>query len=140
MKMMPILWNLIFALILLTTRLNAAVDPEIIAIIESSNNPKAFNAKSNAYGLMQITPICLKHFNQVHGTNHSLNELFDENFNKQVGIWYLDWLSKRCDSDREVLISYNWGYSNRKSKTLPNETKNYLLKYEELKKKRAINN
>ena len=35
-----------------------AVDMSIIATIESSNNPAAYNERTNATGLYQITPIC----------------------------------------------------------------------------------
>ena len=112
----------------------AQINPEIIATIESSNNPKAFNAMSGARGLMQITPICLKHYNQVHKTSHSVEELFDAEFNKRVGTWYLKWLASKCDSDREVLISYNRGFKYRKDSWQPSETTQYLAKYQRLLK------
>jgi len=41
------------------------IDMDAIATIESSNNPKAFNEQSGARGLYQITPLCLKHYNQA---------------------------------------------------------------------------
>ena len=44
----------------------AEVDLTIIAQIESSGNPNAYNKSSGAIGLMQITPICLEEFNNLY--------------------------------------------------------------------------
>lgn len=123
---------------------NASINPTIIVEIESSNNPNAYNARSGARGLFQITPICLKHFNDVHGTSYSSEDLFQPLVNEKIALWYLDWLSKRCATDEEVLISYNFGYGNmQKWKVgkiqLPQETKEYLLKYYRLEKRKAAN-
>ena len=104
----------------------------VIAEIESSNNPKAFNARSGARGLFQITPICLKHFNNVHGSSYASEDLFQPLINKRIAVWYIGWLEKRCSSDREVLISYNRGFKYRKDSWQPKETRNYLLRYQAL--------
>lgn len=124
-------------MLIVTSNAYASVNPAIIAEIESSGNPKAYNTRTTATGLYQITPICLRHFNDVHYTNFSMGELFDPKLNTKIASWYLDWLKNRCSTDEEVLISYNFGYGNmRKWKTgkiqLPQETKNYLLKYKKL--------
>ena len=85
---------------------------------------------------MQITPILLKHFNNVHRSSYSCEDLFQPLINKRIGEWYLHWLEKRCKNDREVLISYNYGFKHRKDKRLPKETENYLGRYETLLRKR----
>lgn len=118
----------------------AKIDLNIIQEIESHGNPKAFNKRSGARGLYQITPICLKHFNSVHGTDYSLEMLFDVEINTKIAKWYISWLEERCDSDKEVLIAYNFGLKNMRrwkagEKQLPKETSDYLIKYEKGKLK-----
>lgn len=110
----------------------ASIDVEKIIQIESGGNHLAYNSKSGARGLFQITPICLKHYNIVNNTHITKADLFDPKINRQVGEWYFKWLEKHCKTDREVLISYNYGYSHRKDKVLPKETSDYIKKYYEL--------
>lgn len=131
------------------------INMSVVAEIESSNNPKAYNEKSQARGLFQITPIALRHYNET--SNYHLlglvedDELFDPNINRKVASWYLNWLYDRTWTVRDTLIAYNWGIGNwrkwriRKDTlysantkglefytTLPKETQDYLKKYEEL--------
>lgn len=114
-----------------------AVDMNKIKMIESSNNPKAFNKSSNARGLYQITPIVLKEYNNFRKTNHSLKDLFNPTINKKIANWYMfvriPQLLKhygKPDTITNRLISYNAGiaYVVHK-KPLPKETINYLKKY-----------
>lgn len=107
--------------------------------IESSGNPFAFNKRSKARGLYQITPICLKEWNNFHpNKQYSKQDLFNPVINKQIAQWYLN---KRIPqmlkyyghevNIRNVLVSYNAGISYVvNNKPLPKETKNYLIKYE----------
>jgi len=116
---------------------SAQVSIQKIIQIESSGNPKAFNKHSKARGLMQITPICLKHYNYRHDTNIKEEDLFDPKINITVGSWYLYWLGLCFDTDDKVLVGYNWGYRyalewNGDVNKLPKETRNYLKKYKEL--------
>ena len=54
------------------------VNYDAIAQIESSGNPKAFNKKSKARGLLQITPIALADWNQMNPKQtYSEKDLFD---------------------------------------------------------------
>lgn len=47
-------------------------------MIESSNNPKAFNKKENAAGIIQIRPIMLKEINSLFGyEKYSLEDRWD---------------------------------------------------------------
>lgn len=113
------------------------VDMEAIKNIESGGNPLAFNSRSKAIGLYQITPICLKHYNTVNKASVKPAELFNADINTKVSVWYFGWLKGRCSSITEVLIAYNWGLRNMRRwngnlKTLPKETRNYLLKYRKL--------
>ena len=125
------------------------VDMEALAMIESSNNPKAYNARSQARGLYQITPIVLKHWNQTHGDSAMVEDLFVPKENTMIANWYLNWLYDRCLTVKDTLISYNWGIGHwrrwRKAIDkfpptkeelelygLPKETQDYLDKYEKL--------
>jgi soluble lytic murein transglycosylase-like protein len=109
----------------------------IVLEIESNGNPRAYNKRTEARGLYQITPICLRHYNDVHRSSFTGEDLFQPLINKRIAVWYIHWLEKRCSSDREVLISYNYGFKHRKDKVLTLETRNYLLKYQKIERARA---
>lgn len=110
------------------------VNMEAIAQIESSNNPKAVS-KDGSVGLYQITPICLKHFNQANqgkdkgfyrfgglDENGNSNMHYDGDFtmddmkfpaySEQVANWYMNWLFDRCWSVKDTIIAWNWGIGN----------------------------
>ena len=120
--------------------LKAEVNPILVQQIESNGNPKAFNRSSGARGLFQITPICLKHYNSVHRSSYSVQDLWRADVNTQVGTWYLRWLASKTKNDDEVLIAYNGGIGNLRKwngsfQSLPLETRKYLTKYHKLEKK-----
>lgn len=111
----------------------------IIKQIESSGNPKAYNKYSKARGLYQITPICLKEWNNYHPTEqYKVEDLFVASVNERIANWYLhDRIPKmlryykREASVRNILIAYNAGIQYVVSgKPIPTETRNYLIKYE----------
>ena len=121
-----------------------------IIIIESSGNPLAYNERSKARGLCQITPIVLKEWNNFHAKEkHSEGDLFQPAVNKKIASWYLN---KRIpqmlkhyglqDTVSNRLIAYNWGIGRLKTwydrggfaNHLPKETKDYLEKYRKLTK------
>jgi hypothetical protein len=112
------------------------IDMNRIYQIESSNNPKAYNKKSKAVGLGQITPIVLKEWNNFNKKDKlTTSDLYDSETNKKVSSWYMN---KRIpqmlkalkieDTTRNRLIAYNWGVGNI-GKKLPKETEDYLKKY-----------
>lgn len=131
------------------------IDMGAIKQIESSGDQYAYNAKSQAKGLYQITPVCLKHFVQFHENRTLLaalnsdvwhanrykgEELFDPQFNRFVADWYMNWLFDRCLTVEDTLVAFNWGIGNWKKwdgriASLPKETQNYLKKYAELAEK-----
>lgn len=155
--------KIISSLIMLLVASNAyahPIDMDAIAMIESSNNPDAVGA-SGEIGLYQISPIVLKHFNQVKDNitgwyyrlcrddfetgglmyrDCSRADLFEEYINHQIASWYLGWLSARCGTVDDILIAWNRGYGNwrkwvkngRNYKKLPKVTQDYLKKYEKL--------
>lgn len=110
------------------------INMDILAEIESSNNPRAWNKNTDARGLYQITPIVWSQFidsldkrtywiyvstDEGDGImtsyvirNLKEEDLFDGCLNKYIANWYLDWLSERCDTVDEILIAWNWGIGN----------------------------
>jgi len=121
------------------------VSLDAISYIESRNIPAAFNRKTLATGFYQITPICLKHYNQTHNTKLMLRDLIDPFVSEAVARWYIEWLYKSLPPAKnpssalsQILIAYNWGIGNTlkwleagadKTK-LPSETREYLKSYD----------
>jgi hypothetical protein len=121
----------------------AEIDLNIIAKIESSNNPLAYNKSSQARGMYQITPICLKDYNRQNGTTLPVNALFKPVVARTVAEWVV---VKRIPqllrnyhlqvTETNILMAYNWGVGNlvkKGAQNAPLETKNYVLKYNRLK-------
>lgn len=117
-----------------------AIDLNIIAKIESNNNPFAYNVRTQATGLYQITPICLKDYNNFHKKKYLKIHLFNPFINKKIAIWYFKKripqmlrYFKKSVTDDNILISYNAGIKYvAKNLGLPEETKKYLQKYKQL--------
>ena len=65
------------------------VDMARIAMIESEGEALAYNEGSGARGLYQITPVCLKDFNNYHSYSYCMDDMFDANMNREVAKWYL---------------------------------------------------
>ena len=111
------------------------VNMRSIASIESSGNSRAYNAKSGARGLYQITPICLKDYLQYHNESITLDNLFEVSVNEKVAQWYMNIRIPQLlrhygytDSVENRLIAYNCGISCI-GKKLPAETRDYVKKY-----------
>lgn len=127
------------------------IDIEKIILIESSGWTDAVNKKSGAIGLMQITPICLKHINEYsegfNGKTYTEESLKDPIANKNAGSLYMNKIIPEmlaCYSipvnDMNCLIAYNWGIGNFKNwyMQLPEETRGYIHKYQMLKIKENL--
>lgn len=109
--------------------------------IESKNNFFAYNFKSKAIGLYQITPIVLQEYNKFNSLNIVSYQLFYPIINEQIAIWYLNkripqmlkYFNKPI-TVRNVLICYNAGILYVVgNKSLPKETINYIKKYNAIK-------
>lgn len=135
------------------------VNMDIIATIESGNNPNAISYAGAKYGrgLYQVSEIVLLEYNEIEVKNWSKKthiyaplwseHLFDPFINKIVANWYMN---KRIPQMLEYyhlkdtidarLACYNAGigvylkYMQGKRK-LPSETINYLRKYHRLEEK-----
>ena len=92
--------------------------------VESSFNVKAKNKSGEAYGLCQVTFPCLDEYNKWHGTDYTLENMYDADLNLEIGFWYynhiLDFYNKKYDfittkdewkAFRDVYIAYNIGIS-----------------------------
>ena len=124
------------------------VNLDIIAKIESSNNPLAYNEKTQATGLYQITPVCLAEFKKFCDWGFSkwqfkqftMESMFDEYHNWIVAKWYLlDRIPQMLRHFNKpvtlenILICYNAGINYVvKELPLPRETHNYIKKYKRL--------
>jgi len=114
------------------------IDMDRIQSIESSGDPNAFNQKSKARGLYQITPIVVEEWNNYHPKEkHTVDDLFDPKTNYKMANWYMnDRIPQMLraygkeDNLNNRLVSYNAGISYVKdSRPLPQETKDYIRKY-----------
>jgi soluble lytic murein transglycosylase-like protein len=116
------------------------IDLTIIAQIESSGNPLAYNLNSKARGLYQITPICLKDYVQMNDIFYADPDyLFNPAFNTKVANWYFNkripQLLKHFNKSvtlENVLWAYNAGIGKVIKGNMPKETKDYIAKYKRL--------
>lgn len=146
-RAVPYLWAAATLLLLLSEAGAHPVDMEVLAQIESSGNPKAFNQRTKARGLYQITPIVLRQYNSEHSAMVTEDDLFNSRVNKAIANWYLDWLFEKCWTVYDTLIAYNWGIGRWRTwrqkvvggyslseglSYLPKETRLYIRKYNEL--------
>ncbi len=130
--------------LLLVSPAYGQIDLNIIARIESNYNPLAYNKYSQARGMYQITPIALLDYNQQTRSKIPLNSLYNSQIAFKIANWYLNQRIPQLLQSGDfpikieyILICYNFGYGNFKKwyrkgadfNDLPNETKQYILKY-----------
>lgn len=115
------------------------VNPLTVEIIESNGNTMAISIK-DAKGIMQITSICLKDYNQLNNKNYTKDDLFNPYINKKIATWYIQKRipqllksNKLKVNVQNILITYNGGIEEairfNKTGNLNKETQNYLNKY-----------
>jgi len=111
--MKSILFFLLFApLLLLGQNLNNNTNNfesffKAISIVESGNNPKAFNKAENAAGVAQIRVACLKDSNEFGKTKYNLNDRFDPEKSKIICFNYLLRYQSKHNWEFE-LMAKNW--------------------------------
>ena len=62
----------------------------IIVHTESDFKINAYNKYGNAVGLCQITEPCVREYNNMHGTEYTLEQMYDIDLNLEVGFWYFN--------------------------------------------------
>lgn len=114
------------------------VDLNIIKQIESSGNPKAFNKRSEARGLYQITPVVLEEWNNLKRIPFEEDDLFDPVINQLIADWYMNTripamlkAYKLPDTLENRLWAYNAGIGRVRKGELPEETRRYIEKYKQ---------
>ena len=117
------------------------INMEAIRLIESAGCDSAVNPKSGAAGAYQITPICLKDYNQYHPVKYSMTDLKKYNINHRIATWYITTRIPELLKAfmipvtlETVLIAYNAGVSWCRvlPADLPKETIKYIEKYKAL--------
>lgn len=95
----------------------------IIVHTESDFKINAYNKYGNAVGLCQITEPCVREYNNMHGTEYTLEQMYDVDLNLEVGFWYFNRLlnhyskyseygittDTRRQALRDCYIAYNIG-------------------------------
>lgn len=127
--------------LLLTTTAYADINLDIIKQIESGGRADAYNKRSGAIGLYQITDICRRDYNIMTGSNVLEFDLYDPFVNERIARWYI---YKRIPqllrhyghdvTDENVIIAYNAGIS-YVGNEIPSETTNYINKYKRMDKR-----
>ena len=113
------------------------VDINKIVSIESSGNPMAYNQRTQAAGLAQITPIALKDYNQMNPSQTYLyNHLFNPQVNLKIANWYLNNRIPQMLNHYKIpvtldniLWAYHAGIGNVVKKNKPDATIDYINKY-----------
>jgi len=111
------------------------VDPSLIKAVvqtESSGNPHAISP-AGAQGLMQLMP--------KTAAELGVYDPFDPAQNIMGGTRYLRQLMDRYQGDQKLaLAAYNWGMGNVENRlnSMPRETRNYILKVEDLYRKSSM--
>jgi hypothetical protein len=145
------MYKIILALMLLGCSIAYAdMDMDIIAQIESSGNPNAYNERTNAVGLYQITLPALRDYNMAHiRSGYDLEEMYEPEKAYKVANWYMNNKIPRYlrhynieDTIENRIIAWNWGIGNlyryhrqlRKCNvdSIPKETTNFIIKYKKL--------
>lgn len=124
------------------------INLDIIADIESSHEPLAYNRKSGATGEYQIKPIVLKDYNANNDDGYhykySIDDMYNPTYARLVSGWYINYQiplyinrMKIPDTPMTRLIAYNFGIGNLRHwfkhgshwNRLPLETRNYIRRY-----------
>ena len=139
------LWYILLALVILSFLILSVargeeVDMSIIAQIESGGNPYAYNPKSGAVGLYQITPICLEEY-YLDGL--TMADMYNPQLSLKVANWYMNRRIPKMlkyynipDTIENRLFAYNAGIGKVIKGIKPKETINYIKKYKRLARKK----
>jgi len=119
----------------------AEVDINKIIQIESSGNPLAVSFLGAKYGrgLAQVSESALADYNRVYSHTIAPESLFNPEVNVRVAKGYIEIIKGYLKhyglpvNTKNILWAYNAGIGNVVKGIIPDETKEYLRKYEEPK-------
>lgn len=93
-----------------------------ICHVESDFKINAHNKTGDAWGVTQVTPVCLREYNEVHSTTYTIEDMLDPALNLEVGFWYYNRILTHYDKYygyitrtseftkmRDAYIAYNVG-------------------------------
>jgi len=110
---------------------------DVIAYVESNNNPQAVNKRTGARGLFQFMPIAWQDVQENYPSlkDYGYEEYsFNPNVSRQFAEALLKLNVKRLGKDvnlDRLLASYNWGIGHVQKQgieSMPNETRSYIDK------------
>ena len=81
----------------------------------------AYNKKTKATGIMQITPVCLQHFNFRTGRSWTMTDMSNQFSNEVVGYSHYSYLLGLGMSREAAANAYNMGHNSKRVNT------NYLI-------------
>ena len=137
----------ILCIVVLAVAEEVKINIDKIILLESSGNPHAYNKRSKATGLMQITRPCFEDFKRVHSAypykDWVFQDMYDPVKNVEVGTWYILYripqLLKHFGKPitlENVLVSWNAGFKYViEKRRLPLETKIFIKRYKDKKYK-----
>ena len=112
------------------------INLERIAWIESRHQAMAYNARSGATGMYQITEGALTDFCRLTGVYYNINDMYEPQKAAKVANWYLNERIPqllrhyhKADTVENRLIAYNAGILAVLKGRLPKETANYIKQY-----------
>jgi hypothetical protein len=59
-----------------------------VCVVESGNDPRAYNSASKATGIVQITPILLKDYNARSGKSYKLKDCYNIKISRNIFFFY----------------------------------------------------
>ena len=131
----------LLAFLALQTRVgaNMDIDLDLIAQIESGNNPASVGDGGLALGAYQIHAPVVQEFNQFNKLNIRHVDVADPAIGRSVAEWYL---TKRIPqmlihfnqpiTVENILTAYNAGIASVVKGVRPKTTQNYIMKYQSL--------
>jgi len=109
-------YRLLYPELIHTYAAEYALDPYLVAAVihTESGNRRDIVSSSGAIGLMQVMPDTGKWIAEKLGLDeYEENDLYEPQTNIRFGCWYLSFLTKRFEKDRQlVLAAYNAGHGN----------------------------
>jgi hypothetical protein len=89
---------------------------EVVILVESEGNPRAvsYAGIEAGAGLMQVSDVARRDYNNNHGTSYTTQDLFDPAINIMIGCWLLNHYEKQLGSSNpeRLYVAYNAGIGN----------------------------